>query len=100
MTLPTELLELLALSPPGHVILDAEVRVLGYEAIEVVLAEWANETDLAARLDYYRTMEDEEGANKLMASVVLLEKWLAGDDIGEKTVENAVAEYWACPLPR
>jgi len=30
MTLPTELLELLALSPPGHVILDAEVRVLGY----------------------------------------------------------------------
>ena len=31
MTLPTELLELLALHPPGHVILDAEARVLGYE---------------------------------------------------------------------
>jgi hypothetical protein len=64
------------------------------EAIEVVLAEWGNETDLAARLDYYRSMKDEDGANKLMTSVVLLEKWLAGDDIGEKTVEKAVAEYW------
>jgi hypothetical protein len=29
-TLPTELLELLALHPPGHVILDAEARVLAY----------------------------------------------------------------------
>ena len=30
-----------------------------------------------------------------MTAVVLLEKWLAGDDIGEKAVEVAVAEYWA-----
>jgi hypothetical protein len=65
------------------------------EAIECIMAEWGNETDLSARLDYYRSMKDEEGANKLMTSVVLPEKWLAGDDIGEKAVETAVAGYWA-----
>jgi hypothetical protein len=31
MTIPTELLELLALYPPGRVLFDAEARVVGYE---------------------------------------------------------------------
>lgn len=65
------------------------------EAIEVIMAEWGNENDLSERVDCYQVAGDEEGARKLMTAVVLLEKWLADDDIGEKAVETAVAEYWA-----
>ena len=65
------------------------------EAVEVLLAEWGNENDLSERVDHYQNEGYPEEANKLMTAVVLLEKWLAGDDIGEKAVETAVAEYWA-----
>jgi hypothetical protein len=65
------------------------------QAMRVIHDEWCNESDLAARLDYYRTMKDPEGANKLMTSVVLVDKWLTDDDISDKAVETAVADYWA-----
>jgi hypothetical protein len=75
-TLPTELLELLALDPPGHVIFDAEARVLGYananpRSIDAAYAPGMTREGLG--LEFYRGADVETNMRSaLNASKILI----------------------------
>jgi hypothetical protein len=73
-TLPTELLELLALDPPGHVILDAEARVLGYaNANPRSIDEYApGMTREGLGLEFYRGADTETNMQSALSACKVL----------------------------
>jgi hypothetical protein len=81
MTLPTELLELLALHPPGHVILDAEARVLGYASTNPcsIDAYTPGKTREGLGLEFYQGPDTETNMRSAMNACKVLIK--AGFDV-------------------